>query len=55
MFWFQHPRPPNRKEVAEQVVARKQTAPDVTVLIVETPVKEKLPPVPGRPGDDVRR
>jgi hypothetical protein len=36
MFWFQHPRPPSRKEVAEQVVMRKQAVPDVKLLIVET-------------------
>jgi len=35
MFWFQHPRPPSRKEVAEQVVMRKQAVPDVRRLIVE--------------------
>jgi hypothetical protein len=42
MFWFQHPRPPSRKEVAEQVVMRKQAVPDVTVLIVETTKAEQL-------------
>jgi hypothetical protein len=36
MFWFQHPRPPSRKEVAEQVVMRKQAVPDVRLLIVDT-------------------
>lgn len=43
MFWFHHPRPPSRKEVAEQVVENKQAAlPSVRVLIVER-----------QPADDV--
>ncbi|HEY0061169.1 MAG TPA: hypothetical protein VGC21_03545 [Telluria sp.] len=47
MFWFQHPRPPSRKEVAEQVVTRKQAAPEVRVLIVEkTAATPPVPPVP---------
>jgi len=46
MFWFQHPRPPSRKEVAEQVVESKQAVlPSVRVLIVERQRKEvALPP-----------
>jgi len=51
MFWFQHPRPPSRKEIAEQVATRKQAAPEVRVLIVEnkrattsTPAPPALPP-----------
>lgn len=43
MFWFQHPRPPSRKEVAEQIVMRKQAVPDVKVLIVESDGGAKLP------------
>ena len=36
MFWFQHPRPPSRKEVAQQVVENKQAAlPSVRILIVD--------------------
>ncbi len=35
MFWFHHPRPPNRKEVAEQIVERKTAVPDIRVLVVE--------------------
>jgi len=37
MFWFQHPRPPSRKEVAEQVVMRKHAAPDIKIIIVDRP------------------
>jgi hypothetical protein len=47
MFWFQHPRPPSRKEVAEQVVMRKQAVPDVTLLIVGGDAKAPADQVPG--------
>jgi len=56
MFWFQHPRPPSRKEVAEQVVENKQAAlPGLRVLIVERPrAKEEVvvQPPPHRPRED---
>jgi hypothetical protein len=52
MFWFQHPRPPSRKEVAEQVVENKQAAlPSVRVLIVERQ-QTKAPPRRPREGGD---
>ena len=55
MFWFQHPRPPSRKEVAEQVVMRKQAVPDVHRLIVEAKPAEPidaLPPAAAAPQTD---
>lgn len=55
MFWFQHPRPPSPKEVAEQVVMRKQAAPDVRLLIVEnkraTTSTAEPPEPPSAQGD----
>lgn len=52
MFFFFHPRPPSRKEVATQVVAR-ETAPSVStnIIIVDAPIV-RTPPLSQTSGDD---
>jgi hypothetical protein len=45
MFFFLHPKPFSRKEVAEQTVARTGTPPvDTTVIVVETREPAVVPP-----------
>lgn len=44
MLWFNHPRPFNRREVAMQIVARKQEpAPDTTLIVTEPAPRDTEP------------
>lgn len=47
MFWFRHPKPFNRKEVAVQMVARAAAAPNTSSITVDTPGPDPLAPHAG--------
>ncbi|SHH46224.1 hypothetical protein SAMN05428948_4138 [Massilia sp. CF038] len=49
MFWFQHPRPPSRKPVAEQVVTSTKAAPELKVIIVDKKAPAHRPREGGGP------
>jgi hypothetical protein len=45
VFFFNHPKPFSRKEVAVQMVARTGTPPaDTTLIVIETRTPAPIPP-----------